>query len=339
MRTSARFCVIDRPFVVWSDDIERDNKRFLESVDSFFYIRAVREFIETHGGAGSESEGDEDQDRKDVSSLARMLWHHGAETLVMLLGAYIQAPDAVHAYVLKCRTEDATNIARSLLRQKQPTYNRINDVPFTILNLLRGIHLCAGWADFEDTIGKFERVLRRILLKLADEKHRWEYNSIKHGLRATHGRFALAFGIEETPGVPAPPEKMEMIGYSRDASFFDVAKPLRNATKAASKVNFRIEKVAVTWSLEKVFCELQILSLLLNNTVSALRIAAGAQKGSVAFKRPADAEMWWDYYFSLHVGSVPTASMSIVLDARDLKLPGAKDVLASYRRNSPPRQG
>ncbi|MGH6899656.1 MAG: hypothetical protein ACREJ5_24420, partial [Geminicoccaceae bacterium] len=86
MRTSAPFCVIDRPFVVWSDDVDRDNKSFLESVDSFFYIRAVREFIGADGDEALENELDEDQARKDVSSLARMLWHHGAETLVMLLG-------------------------------------------------------------------------------------------------------------------------------------------------------------------------------------------------------------------------------------------------------------
>ncbi|MGH6895503.1 MAG: hypothetical protein ACREJ5_03005 [Geminicoccaceae bacterium] len=181
--------------------------------------------------------------------------------------------------------------------------------------------------------------MRDILSGFADKRHRWEYNSIKHGLRATHGCFALAVGIEETPGVPAPPEKLQMIGYSRDASFFDVAKPLTNATKVASKVNFRTEKVAVAWSLEKLFCELQILSLLLNNTLSALRVAAGAPPGTVIFNRPAEAEMWWDHYFSLHAGNVPTASMSTNFDARDVKLPEAKDVFASYRRKSSPRQG
>ena len=338
MRASASFCVIDRPFVVWSDDIERDNKRFLEGIDSFFYRRAVHALIGVDGDADNEREIDEDQDRKDISSLSRMLWHHGLEMLVMLLGAYVQAPDAVHAYNLKCRTRDATDIARALLQRERPKYNRINDVPFTILNLLRGIHCCAGWTDTEDTIKKFERALQKILSEFADDKQRWEYNNIKHGLRATHGRFALAVGIEDTPGVPAPPEKMETVGYSRDASFFSVAKPLKNATKAASKVNFRVEKVAVTWSLEKVLCELQILSLLLNNTVSALRIAAGAPKGSVTFNRPADAEKWWEHYFGLQAGNVPSLSMSIDLDARDFKLPKASDVFTSYHQKGTPRQ-
>jgi hypothetical protein len=334
MRTSVPFCVVDRPFIVWSDDVERDNKSFLASLDSFFYIRAVRELIGTDGDAALETDLD-DQTRKDVSSLARMLWYHGAETLVMLLGAYVQAPNAVHAYVLKCRTEDAVSIARFLLRGERPAYNRINDAPFTILNLLRGIHRCAGWADLDDTIRKFERLLREVLSGFADEMHRCEYNSIKHGLRATHGPFALAVGLEETPGVPAATEKMQMIGYSRDASFFDVARPLTKATKVASKVNFRVEKVSVVWSLEKVLCELQILSLLLNNTLSALRIGSGAPPGTVIFNRPSEAEAWWEHYFSLHAGNVPTTSMRIGFDTRDVKLPEVKDVFASYgRKNS-----
>ncbi len=79
-------------------------------------------------------------------------------------------------------------------------------------------------------------------------------------LRAHHGRFALAVGIQEAPGIPAPPEAMKFIGGSRDASFFDVVKPLRHATRQASKINFKIEKVSVAWSLEKTLAELQPIS-------------------------------------------------------------------------------
>lgn len=110
MPSGAPFCVIERPFVVWSNDITRDNRAFLKSIDSDFYFRTAHLLI-----ASGESEGDEDQVRKDASSLARMLWHHGTETLVMLLGAYIQAPYAVHAYFQKCRTEDAICIAQMIL--------------------------------------------------------------------------------------------------------------------------------------------------------------------------------------------------------------------------------
>lgn len=213
-----------------------------------------------------------------------------------------------------------------------PPYNKINDVPFSLSNLLMGLHVRAGWTDCEATVGKFEQALVGILSDFAGDEHRWEYNSIKHGLRASHGRFALLAGIEETYGVSPPPEAMQTVGYSRDASFFEVAKPLENATKQASKINFHMAKVTVAWSLEKVIFELQILSILLHNTVSALKIAHGDASGSVTFNRPANCDVWWAQYFSFRRGAVPTASFSAILDAKGLKLPDAKDVFASYRR-------
>lgn len=336
--TSVPFCVVEKPYMVWGYDIRADNAHFLERVDADLYYRTAHNIIAGAGageleGAEAELESDDDQDRKDVSSLSRLLWHHGMETLVMMLGALIQAPSAVHAYFLKCKTEDAAAIAGHLLREQRPKYNRLNDVPFTVVNLLNGIHLCAGWADRDVIVERFARAFRGMLYEYASEQHRWEYNSIKHGLRASHGRFALAVGIQEAPGIPAPPEAMRMVGFSQDASFFDVARPLKNATKQASKINFTTEKVSVSWSL--VLCELQLLSILLHNTVSALRIAAGAKPGTVTFNRIVEADPFWDAYFSPHAGNVPNASMAVEIDAKQVKVASEKDVFGSYSKMKP----
>ena len=167
MRKSIPFCVIDRPFVVWSDDVSRDRDEFLKSVDADFYDRAVRILTsvpEEKGDIEKDSKNEtnpkeDDQSRKDISSFARLLWHHGIETLVMMLGAYIQAPEAVQAYFLKCRTEDAVKIADALLDERPPANHRLSDVPFNITNLLQGLHLCAGWSNKDDTIEKFRGAL------------------------------------------------------------------------------------------------------------------------------------------------------------------------------------
>ena len=340
MPTSVPFCIVDRSFVVWSDDVGHDCEEFLKRIDADFYDRAARRMVdalpdEVPLEAADENKNEEiDQRRKDVSSLSRLLWHHGIETLVMMLGAYIQAPAAVHAYFLKCRTDDASEMARALLEGRRPLQNRISDVPFNVENLLRGLHSCAGWPDRDDTIQRFRDALRGMLAAFTREEHRWEYNSIKHGLRASHGHFALAAGIEEKPGVEAPPDAMRLIGYSRDASFFNVARPLRNASKEASRVNFKLDKVSVAWSLEKVLCELQLLSILISNTISALRIVSGTPAGTVTFKRPADAEDWWQYYEGLNAGAVPTSAFGVYIDAKGIHLPTNDDVLASYHHDT-----
>ena len=322
--------------MLWGDDLASDNVRFLERIDAALYYRTAHSLLSGSSLPAGDDQGTddpegEDEGRKDVSSLPRLLWHHGIETLVMMLGAYMQAPAAAHAYFLKCKTEDAVSLARLLLDERRPRYSKLSGTPFTLVNLLNGIHLCAGWADRDVIVGRFARALRGMLRAYADEEHRWEYNSIKHGLRASHGRFGLAIGIQEAPGIMAPPEAMEMVGFSRDASFFDVAKPLRNATKQASKVHFLTDKVSVAWSLEKVICELQLLSLLLHNTISALRIAGGAAAGTLTFNKVADDEEFWKVYFGLHAGNVPTATMTIDIDARGMKLPTEKQILDSYK--------
>lgn len=328
--------------MVWSDDVNRDLKEFLEQFDAAHYERAAHALVrsleeEAQSKPTSNdlpSHNGNDQGRKDISSLSRLLWHHGVETLVMMLGAYLQAPGAVHAYFLKCRTEDIREIARMLLEDRLPIWNRSISGSFSIENLLQGIHHSAGWTMKEDTIQKFALSLNEMLHSFTREEHRWEYNSIKHGLRVGHGSFALAAGIEDTPGVEASTEAMQLIGYSREASFFDIAKPLKNATKAENRVNFRLDSVSVTWSLEKVLYDLQALSFLISNTVSALKIIGGVPPGTVKFLRPSDMTQWWQQYEALHIGTVPTASFGIDIDASLIDLPTSDDVINSYRHGT-----
>lgn len=337
--TSIPFCVIEKPYMIWASDVRADNEHFLKRLDADLYYRMAHNIIgapqpdEEVEDAATQEDGS-DQDRKDVSTLSRLLWHHGMETLVMLLGAYIQAPSAVHAYFLKSKTEDAVQMAGYLSREECPKYHRLEGAPFSLANLLSGIHRFAGWQQHDRIVERFATALRYMLSDYVDEKHRAEYNSIKHGLRASHGRFALAVGIQEAPGVPAPPEAMQMVGFSRDASFFEIVKPLGNATKQQSKINFMTEQVSVAWSLEKVLMELQLLSLLLHNIVSALRITAGAPTGSVTFNKVAEDEEFWEMYFQIGSSGVPTASFAPVIDARHISLATDKQVFGSYKRRS-----
>jgi hypothetical protein len=267
-----------------------------------------------------------------------MLWHHGVETLVMLLGAYMQAPRAAHAYVLKCKTENVVEIGEILLQERLPKYHRLTNAEFTLANLMRGIHRCSGWADLDDMTERFTDALRRMLADFTTDKHRWEYNAIKHGLRASHGGFSLAAGIEETRGTPAPLEAMEMVGQSQDSSFFHVAKPLQNATKSEAKRHFSTERVAVTWTLERVLIELQLLSIMIHNVASALRVAMGAEPGMVQFKRIANDHEIWNTYNSLNECTVPNISFSAVIQGNRGKMHSDKEIFASYKAGSPSAQ-
>ncbi|MFC4191900.1 hypothetical protein ACFQFS_16925 [Novosphingobium lubricantis] len=249
--------------------------------------------------------------------------------------AVIQAPSAVYAYFLKCRTEDAIQIGQLLLREQCPKYHRIEGAPFSLLGLMTGIHLRAGWPDRDLAIERFAMALRSMLGDYVNEHHRWEYNSIKHGLRTSHGRFALAAGIQEAPNIPAPPEAMQVIGASRDASFFSVVRPLANATNQQSKINFKTERVSLSWSLEKVLMELQILSFLIHNTASAIQVAPGVESGTVTFNKGAEDEQFWELYSQIDACGVRNASFGYVIDAREIDLATEKSVISSYKRRAP----
>lgn len=333
---SVSFCIIEKPFTIWSHDLAVENEDFLVSIDANLYYRMAHNII---GGSSDDKhchdavlEEEDVQDRKDVSTLSRLLWHHGMETLMMLLGAYIQAPSAVHGYLLKSKNDDAVNIAKLLLSEKVPKYHRLEGGAFSVFNLLSGIHRHAGWQQHEEINDRFSNALRSMLNDYAAEKYRWEYNSIKHGLRASHGYFGLAVGIQEAVGVPAPAEDMEIIGSSQDASHFQVARPLENATRTQSKVNFATERVSVTWSLEKVLMDLQLLSILIHNVASSLRVLGGVSAPKITFNKTANDEEFWDTYFKIRKSPVPTASFSLVIDAHDLALKKEKDVFDSYKR-------
>jgi hypothetical protein len=330
------FCVVEKPYMLWGHSLADDNARFLKRIDADLYYRTAHKLVaEPDKGETCEDDPtyDDDEGRKDISSLSRLMWHHGVETLVMLLGAYMQAPQAVMGYFLKCKTEDTVEIGQLLLTDEQPKYSHLAGAPFTLLNLLNGIHDCARWpgSDTAQVVDRFARALRNMLGAFTRQEHRWEYNSVKHGLRASHGRFSLAVGLQETAGVPAPAAAMHTIGSSRNASFFEVAKPLLNATKEQSKLHFTTGRVTVPWSLEKVLMELQLISLLIGNTVSALQIANGAAPNTIKFNKVAEDDEFWEEYFRQESGNVTTASFRLNVDANDLNLPGEETIRATYK--------
>jgi len=217
------FCVIEKPYSIWAPDIRADNDNFLKHLDARFYERMVQTIVTASNENRDKDQPDEElqtgQDRRDISTLARMLWHHGMETLVMLLGAYIQAPGAVHGYFVKSKTEDAVAIAGYLLREERPRYHRLNDVPFTLSALLLGVYQRAGCDAGDANLARFEEALRSMLSDYVRESHRAEYNSIKHGLRASHGNFSITIASDRSPKISSQAEEMQVIGSSRDASW------------------------------------------------------------------------------------------------------------------------
>ena len=253
---SSPFRVIDQPYVIWSHDPAKENLDFLGSIDSDFYERTVQTFFLSDDGC-LRFDSENNEARKDVSSLARLLWNHGLETLVTLLGAYVQAPHAVHGFFLKCENKDCRKIAIYLLSGQIPESNFLVQSEFDFLAFVRGIHARSPWVDDEPTMGSFARALMEMLSEYDRDDHRAEYNSIKHGLRARHGRSAIAFGLQESIGIPASKESMRMLSDSRDGSHFLAIQPFKNLSKKDTREQFSVRRSSVGWSLNIQECSIQ----------------------------------------------------------------------------------
>jgi hypothetical protein len=119
-----------------------------------------------------------------------------------------------------------------------------------------------------------------------------EYNSIKHGFRVRSGGVTLLAGLEEEPGVPAPPENMELIGHSEFGSSFLRAESVGNLSGKQRNPNFRGRWLSLTWNPLAMTAGLILISMSIENTLSFLRIVNGEPPQTVRFIRPPENEQF-----------------------------------------------
>jgi hypothetical protein len=99
-----------------------------------------------------------------------------------------------------------------------------------------------------------------------------EYNSLKHGLRVQSGGSYFALGIEDTPGVPAPPERMRMIAQSDFGSTFLIAQKLKAR-------QFAFGHTSVNWNPHAFVKRIPLAVVCMQNVIACLKMMNGAAEG------------------------------------------------------------
>ena len=129
-----------------------------------------------------------------------------------------------------------------------------------------------------------------------------EYNSIKHGLRIQSGGFSLAIGREDEPGIPAPADRMQLIGKSKYGSSFNVLEKIgEHNFHQQSKITSR------NWSPIDIAWALHLVSISISNVVAALKILNGTPAEQVNFHWPSELETFsepWKRSMKLGVTSM-----------------------------------
>jgi hypothetical protein len=277
--------VVNRePYCVWEVGLKQRNIEFINSIDTEYFDYVLR----TH---------DERLDSKDDKRAAialRIAYHHGLETLFLLIGALVQAPECTFAWISKCsvgelrdlvgRINQADESIFTALKMPNVTWESIAEIVFR--------YYLPGSEQNKKTVELFAKLWRSLSSEYLDENNISEYNSLKHGFRVRSGGFGLSAGVEHKDGVSAPENEMQTLCNGKHGSSFTLLEKIGNGR------NLRVKRVSLNWRIERVTLLLQLISMSIQNIVSILKIASGAKKDAAKFVRPVEDEDFkkpWSY--------------------------------------------
>jgi len=110
---SSIFVVNEEPYCIWEVDLPARNMEFLDGIDTEYFDYVLKVHAEA-------------EDEKRASIALRTGLHHAMETMFSLLGAYIQAPDCVHAWVAKCSNKDLRELVKKVASFQNDLCTKLN---------------------------------------------------------------------------------------------------------------------------------------------------------------------------------------------------------------------
>lgn len=313
-----RFAIDETPVCVWSDDLGRDNRQYLNAINGEYFEKVADMLV------GSGFDGPEGQ----VRAIAiRTLYGQATEALLALLAATAQAPDCVPGWMGRYQNKELDSIVAKISRG-QPILTRFS-TGFVTWQSLSGFvhqHLKSDNPELRaKCIDGFANLWNRLAGEHQEPHNSREYNALKHGLRTRAGGFSIAIGLEDIPGVPCPPEKM---GPHLGSDFgTSTVAPLK---LEGTKRHFQFASVANNWDPKVLALRLGLISASMGNVLSRLKLLAGEPPQKYVLHYPADlgafAEAWPDRAWPFNFMS------KTVIESQHIQNLGDEEILAAYQR-------
>lgn len=314
----SRFVTDTKPWCVWDWDLKEQTSTFLETFDATYF-----DYL-----ANLHTERLESDDARHAATAIRTTYCHAMESLFALLGAIVQAPDCVPGWIQKYRPDHLDQVVHKI-SNGHDVYSKVDTHRLTWSSLSEITLRCLTLQD-KDKEKRIKEGFGRFWSRLAHEflsnEIRVEYNSIKHGFRISSGGSWIAMGEEETPGMPCPPEKMQVVGGSEfGSSFFE--------STELCKHNIRLVRRSVNWDPLSVAGRIRLISMSLRNIVSFLLIGHGTNAANVKYYWPQEL----DHFDSVWCGpSLRTSSFSNLIELKDIKSQNAEEILNVYSAATKP---
>lgn len=310
------FVVNEKPFACWDWNLKQKNLDFLNGIDTEYF----KYIAETHGNNLNNK-------NKHRAALAlRIAYTQALEVFFALIGSMIQAPNCIVGWMLSYTNSDLRMVINNINKQKT-IYSKFNWDIIEWVKLAEFVHsfipadLQKNWIP-----SKVGALWSRFSKEFLDKKNILEYNSAKHGLRTSLGGFVFSIGVEKEPGKPAPIENMKSIGGSEFGTSFFYREFIFNN----NKVNFSPKNQSLNWNPENLANGLFLISLSINNVISALKIANGVDPKTCQFLVPdteESLELPWK-----HVIGATAFNFNVEINPKLVRPITKEDILQSYSK-------
>lgn len=307
--------VNNEPYCIWEIDLKERNLRFLNAINSEYFKYLIRIHFENV----------EEKEDKWAAVALRIGYFHGLETLFSLIGAFLQAPDCVYAWLLKCPPGELRTLIKRINQSDATIFTKLNIKNINWQSISGAVFkfYLPGTEKNQKTREAFALLWQRLSHEYLDTNNIDEYNSLKHGFRIKPGGFGLQVGIEHEEGVSPPAEEMQTVGYSKYGTTFYRLEKIGDDPK--KNRSFRSRRVSINWEIEKVALLINLISVSIDNLVSAFKIANGIEPSAVKFYRPSedtDFEKPWKF-----TSGVQNMSMDYIIEESQCKQATRDDLL------------
>lgn len=276
MSENVVYAIDDELYCYWAASRRESAIQFLDSLDPGYFS-----FVADQGGACL---GHPTLEKRAAASM-RIAFFQGTETLLLLLGAFVQAPGCPQAWMGECTPPQLREVTSKITTDG------------TLL-LFNDLLSSASWASVagavlrtsgqEDMIGlapRFERFWHQLAQTYLLRESVDEYSALRLGVGVESGGVPSMRGLAASRGTVihnnVPPSR-----GSRWATSFKMTRPVGSDDRE-SRSRYSVDQ-SIDWDAEQMVEALHCISASIHNVAAAFRIVHGA--GDVTFMVPVFGE-------------------------------------------------
>lgn len=275
MSDNVVYAIDDELYCYWAASRTESAMQFLDSLDSGYFA-----FVADQGGACL---GNPTLEKRSAASM-RIAFFQGTETLLLLLGAFAQAPGCPQAWMVECKPPQLREVTRKIT--DGGTLLHLND----LLN-------AASWTSVADAVlrtsgqkemaglgPRFARFWQQLAHTYLRREFDDEYNALIHGIGVKAA--GVPFRGTAASRCSANQDAVAPSRGSRWATSFKITRPVGSDGRE-SRSRYSVDQ-HIDWDAEQMVEALHCISASIHNVVAAFRIVHGA--GDVTFMVPVFGE-------------------------------------------------